>query len=105
MLAVAPEEMIEKYSMAFSGFSDQGVSGKIFRNGILPIRPVIEDFKNGREGKSLQKSWPLLLKTWRLAARSHWKNASLTEPSLPLKKGVSGGKNETWKGNKDHGDR
>lgn len=105
MLEVAPEETIGKYLMVFSGFSDRGVSGKIFQNDTLPTRPATEDFKSGRDEKSLRKSWPFSLKTWRLAARSNWKNASLMEPSLPLKKGLSGGKNETGKGNKDHGDR
>lgn len=102
---VVPEETIERYSTVFSGFSDQDVSGKTFRNDTLLIRPAIEGSRSGRDEKSLRKSSLFLLKIWRPVAKSNWKNASLTEPFLLLKRGLSGGKNETGKGNEDHGDR
>jgi hypothetical protein len=97
--------MIEIFSMAFSGSFDPVANGRISQNGILHTKPVIEDLRSGRSVASLMKSSLFLLKIWNPAARSGWRNVSLTALSPVPKKGLSGGKNEAWQGNKDHGNR
>ena len=104
-IGVDPEEMIAPYLTAFSGFFAQVLNGRIYRNVTLPIKPAIEDSRNGRSGRFLQTFLPALPKTWKHEAASISRNVLLTERSLPLKRGLICGKNEAWKGKQDHGNR